>query len=161
MGNRFQQGPRLGDYFLGRPRTKTTFLDEIDEIIDVMAEDRAENVDAAEAVETNDTTAQDEPNVKTSYSDDEEAAWLRKGRRACYGYKIHVATDSRDGFLLGGNSFSPMGSRSYHGDGAIFAIQYSPGHRKATSPSESPDAHSRQPGHRRPWKRYCAQKQGN
>ncbi len=72
-------------------------------VIDVMAEDRAENVDAPEAVETDDTAAQDEPNVKISYSDDEEAAWLRKRRRAYYGYKIHAAVDSRDGFLLSGH----------------------------------------------------------
>ena len=231
MGNRFQQGPRFGDYFLGRRRTKTTFLDEIDQIIDwqpiqaflnrklkrkanavgnpaypalamfkvlllqrwynlsdpateqalldrlsfirftgfsieddvpdetticrfrngliklnildkvldmlnqqiegkgllvregavvdasvvesqrrprkiidVMAEDRAEDADAAELEETDETDVQGEPVVKVSYSDDGEAAWLRKGRRAYYGYKIHAAVDSRDGFLLGGHA---------------------------------------------------------
>lgn len=230
MGNRFQQGPRLGDYFLSRRRTKATFLDEIDQIIDwqpirtflnrklkrkanavgnpaypalamfkvlllqrwynlsdpateqalldrlsfvrftgfsieddvpdetticrfrngliklgildkvldmlngqiedkgllvregavvdasvvesqrrprkvidVMAEDRSEDEKEAEAGESDVAEAQDEPGVKVSYSDDEEAAWLRKGRRAYYGYKIHAVTDSRDGFLLGGH----------------------------------------------------------
>jgi len=34
-------------------------------------------------------------------SDDADAAWLRKGNRAYYGYKIHAATDNRDGFVLG------------------------------------------------------------
>lgn len=34
MGNRFQQGPRLRDYFLGRRRPKATFLDKIDQTID-------------------------------------------------------------------------------------------------------------------------------
>lgn len=43
------------------------------------------------------------PNVTTTYSDDADAAWLRKGRKAYYGYKMHVATDSRDGFVLGGH----------------------------------------------------------
>ena len=39
-----------------------------------------------------------------SYSDDAEAAWLRKGNRSYYGYKIHAATDTRDGFVLGGHA---------------------------------------------------------
>ncbi len=38
------------------------------------------------------------------YSDDADAAWLRKGNRAYYGYKIHAATDSQDGFVLGGHA---------------------------------------------------------
>jgi IS5 family transposase len=38
-----------------------------------------------------------------SYSNDVEAAWLRKGKRAFYGYKVHAATESRDGFILGGH----------------------------------------------------------
>ena len=46
--------------------------------------------------------AGDAPDVTISYSDDADAAWLRKGNRAYYGYKIHAATDSRDGFVLGG-----------------------------------------------------------
>ena len=67
-------------------------------VIDVITEDRAED----DAEEPGDACS-DEPSVKISYSDDEEAGWLHKGRRAFYGYKIHVATDSRDGFLLGGH----------------------------------------------------------
>ncbi|MFU2207765.1 IS5 family transposase [Solidesulfovibrio sp. C21] len=59
-------------------------------VIDILPEDREE--DDAEASE-----------VTVSYSDDADAAWLRKGNRAYYGYKIHAATDSRDGFLLGGH----------------------------------------------------------
>ncbi|QLA16740.1 transposase [Desulfolutivibrio sulfoxidireducens] len=43
----------------------------------------------------------EETNV--SYSDDVEAAWLRKGNRAYYGYKIHAATDSQDGDLPSGH----------------------------------------------------------
>jgi Transposase DDE domain. len=38
-----------------------------------------------------------------TYSDDAEAAWLRKGKRAFYGYKVHAATEARDGFILGGH----------------------------------------------------------
>ncbi|EKO40929.1 MAG: transposase, IS5 family, partial [Solidesulfovibrio magneticus str. Maddingley MBC34] len=42
--------------------------------------------------------------IAISYSDDAEAAWLRKGNRAYYSYTIHAATDSRDGFVLGGHA---------------------------------------------------------
>lgn len=72
-------------------------------VIDIVPEDRAESEQA-------DDEAQDEgapqecSSVKVSYSDDAQAAWLRKGRRAWYGYKIHAATDSRDGFVLGGHA---------------------------------------------------------
>jgi hypothetical protein len=59
-------------------------------VIDVLPEDREE--DDAEASD-----------VTVSYSDDADAAWLRKGNRAYYGYKIHAAMDSRDGFLFGGH----------------------------------------------------------
>jgi len=70
-------------------------------VIDVLPEDRAED-EAADTPEQENGESE-ESSVKVSYSDDEEAAWLRKGRRAYYGYKIHVATDSRDGFLLAGH----------------------------------------------------------
>ena len=61
-------------------------------VIDIMPEDREEDAD-------------DESSVKAviTYSDDAEAAWLRKGNRAFYGYKVHAATESRDGFILGGH----------------------------------------------------------
>ena len=60
-------------------------------VLEVLPQDRQEaNEDAAD--------------VTISYSDDAEAAWLRKGNRAYYGYKIHAATDSRDGFILGGHA---------------------------------------------------------
>jgi len=60
-------------------------------VLDVLPQDRQEdNEDGAD--------------VTISYSDDAEAAWLRKGNRAYYGYKIHAATDTRDGFVLGGHA---------------------------------------------------------
>lgn len=59
-------------------------------VIDIVPEDREED--------ENET-----PDVTISYSDDVDAAWLRKGNRAYYGYKVHAATDSREGFLLGGH----------------------------------------------------------
>jgi len=60
-------------------------------VLDVLPEDREEN-------------SGDAPDVTIRYSDDADAAWLRKGKRAYYGYKIHTATDSRDGFVLGGHT---------------------------------------------------------
>ena len=47
-------------------------------VLDVLPEDREED-------------AGDAPDVTISYSDDADAAWLRKGNRAYYGYKIHAA----------------------------------------------------------------------
>lgn len=60
-------------------------------VLDVLPEDRQENADST-------------PDVTVRYSDDDDAAWLRKGNRAFYGYKVHAATDSRDGFVLGGHA---------------------------------------------------------
>ena len=60
-------------------------------VLDVLPQDRQED-------------NEDETDVTISYSDDTEAAWLRKGNRAYYGYKIHAATDTRDGFVLGGHA---------------------------------------------------------
>ena len=61
-------------------------------VIDVMPEDRDEDADEQ------DTSME----YRVSYSDDTDATWLRKRNRAYYGYKLHAATDSRDGFLLCG-----------------------------------------------------------
>ena len=60
-------------------------------VFDVLPEDREEDADG-------------EPEVTVRYSEDPDAAWLRKGNRAYDGYKIHAATDSRDGFVLGGHA---------------------------------------------------------
>ena len=60
-------------------------------VLDVLPQDRQED-------------NEDGTDVTISYSDDAEAAWLRKGNRAYYGYKIHAATDTRDGFVLGGHA---------------------------------------------------------
>lgn len=37
------------------------------------------------------------------HSDDKEAAWLKKGNTNHYGYKIHMAADSKYGLVLGGH----------------------------------------------------------
>ena len=36
----------------------------------------------------------------TTYSHDTDAAWLRKGKKYHYGYKIHAIVDTKDGFVL-------------------------------------------------------------
>ena len=58
--------------------------------IEKVSEDRHEN------------DSQDVP-VKVSYSHDEDAAWTKKGKQYFYGYKMHIATDSKDGFILAGH----------------------------------------------------------
>ena len=59
-------------------------------VIDVMPEDRKEHESAVLS------------NHKLTYSDDVEAAWVRKGNQPHYGYKMHMATDHA-GFVLGGH----------------------------------------------------------
>jgi len=59
-------------------------------VIDVMPEDRKE--------EESDVPS----DCKLMYSDDMEAAWVRKGNQPHYGYKMHMFTD-RAGFVLGGH----------------------------------------------------------
>ena len=69
-------------------------------VLDVLPEDREENSD-------------DAPDVIINYSDDADAAWLRKGNRAYYGYNIHATTNSRDGFVLGGHATPANRSMGY------------------------------------------------
>jgi|SRR5208282_616685 len=38
-----------------------------------------------------------------TYSDDTEAKWLVKGKKAVYGFKVHMAVDDKNGFILGGH----------------------------------------------------------
>ena len=61
-------------------------------VIDVMPEDRKEE------------DAPDKPDHQVSYSDDVEAAWVMKGKKPHYGYKVHMATDAIGGFILGGHA---------------------------------------------------------
>lgn len=42
--------------------------------------------------------------METTYSDDHEARWTRKGKVYCYGYKGHIAVDSEHGFILAGHA---------------------------------------------------------
>ena len=60
-------------------------------VIDVMPEDRREE------------ESPEDSGHKVSYSDDAEAAWVRKGKQPHYGYKVHMATDAIEGFILGGH----------------------------------------------------------
>ena len=57
--------------------------------LEVVPEDRAES----------DTADQ----VTVSHSDDAEAAWLKKGKKTFYGYKVHMAADSTYGLVVGGH----------------------------------------------------------
>jgi transposase, IS5 family len=41
--------------------------------------------------------------ITVTYSDDTDAAWLVKGKKIVYGYKVHMAVDNRNGFILGGH----------------------------------------------------------
>ena len=53
------------------------------------------------------TGANDPPGsytVQTSYSDDTDARWTKKGKVYCYGYKGHIAVDIGQGFILGGHA---------------------------------------------------------
>ena len=56
-------------------------------VLDILPQDRQEDNERG-------------TDMTISYSDDAEAAWLRKGNRSYYGYKIHATTDTRDGFVL-------------------------------------------------------------
>jgi transposase, IS5 family len=59
-------------------------------VIEVMPEDRKEE-------------EQEEQHPSITYSDDTDATWIRKGKKAYYGYKAHIAVEGRDGFFLGGH----------------------------------------------------------
>ena len=80
--------------------------------IDVVPEDRKE-------------TENVKPAVSVSYSKDKNAAWTKKGQRYYYGYKIHVATDVRNGFVLSGHAtaanVSDTGELAAVADGAKLA----------------------------------------
>ncbi len=38
-----------------------------------------------------------------TYSDDPDANWIKKGKRAYYGYKGHISVDAKEGFISGGH----------------------------------------------------------
>jgi IS5 family transposase len=42
--------------------------------------------------------------VETTYSDDHDARWTKKGKVYCYGYKGHIAVDTEHGFILTGHA---------------------------------------------------------
>jgi len=45
----------------------------------------------------------DDKETEISYSDDADAKWLVKGKKAMYGFKVHMAVDDKNGFILGGH----------------------------------------------------------
>ena len=50
--------------------------------------------------EVDHTTAEQ---VMVTHSDDAEAAWLKKGKKTYYGYKVHMASDTEYGLVVGGH----------------------------------------------------------
>lgn len=64
-----------------RPRTE--------EVLDAMPKDREED----EQTYT----------VQKTHSHDTNAAWIKKGKKSYYGYKVHASVDSTDGFFLTGH----------------------------------------------------------
>lgn len=58
-------------------------------VIEAMPEDRKEE------------DAKDLPVI--AYSDDPDAAWIKKGKKAYYGYKAHISVAAKDGFILAGH----------------------------------------------------------
>lgn len=59
-------------------------------VIEVIAEDRKEGTEGISS-----------PVI--SYSDDSDVTWVKKGKKPYYGYKAHIAVDTKDGFILGGH----------------------------------------------------------
>ena len=57
-------------------------------VMEIMPEDRKE-----ETIET--------PAI--TYSDDSDAAWVKKGNKPYYGYKGHISVDAEEGFITGGH----------------------------------------------------------
>ncbi|MCX5815170.1 MAG: IS5 family transposase [Proteobacteria bacterium] len=58
-------------------------------VINIMPEDRKEEeTDMSSAI---------------TYSDDSDAAWIKKGNRPYYGYKGHISVDAEEGFITGGH----------------------------------------------------------
>jgi len=58
-------------------------------VVEIMPEDRKEE------------KAEVPPSV--TYSDDADAAWIKKGKKPYYGYKAHVSVDAKDGYVIGGH----------------------------------------------------------
>lgn len=54
--------------------------------------------------ESNEKVEDSNNNCQVSYSSDEEAKWLKKGKNYYYGYKAHISVDSEHGFILGGHA---------------------------------------------------------
>lgn len=46
---------------------------------------------------------EEQAEAQTACPGDTDARWLKKGKKSYFGYKMHVATDHEDGFILGGH----------------------------------------------------------
>lgn len=58
-------------------------------VVEIMPEDRKEEETDMSPIIT--------------YSDDTDAAWIKKGKRAYYGFKAHISVDAKEGYVLGGH----------------------------------------------------------
>jgi transposase, IS5 family len=58
-------------------------------VVEIMPEDRKEEETEISPIIT--------------YSDDADAAWIRKVNKAYYGYKAHISVDAKEGYILGGH----------------------------------------------------------
>ena len=68
---------------------------------------KSEEVIPDELDDESDDDDEDRPTgytVETSYSDDHDARWTKKGKAFCYGYKGHIAVDTEHGFILAGHA---------------------------------------------------------
>jgi IS5 family transposase len=63
---------------------------------------RPRKVIEVETGEEERTAMAEDSGVKVSYSADAEASWTVKGKQPPYGYKVRMATEVMDGFILGG-----------------------------------------------------------
>ncbi|MGL4824978.1 MAG: IS5 family transposase [Alphaproteobacteria bacterium] len=54
-------------------------------------------------VDRQEDETEQKPLATLTYSHDTDAAWLKKGKKFHYGYKLHAAAETRDGFVLGGH----------------------------------------------------------
>lgn len=107
-----------------RPR-KTIDIEEMPEDRKEKDTLQGEGVDETEETETKETDKE----YKVSYSDDKNSSWVKKGTKAVYGQKAHIAVDHIDGYIIGGhmtaanvsdmNQLSPLLDRLELKEGAL------------------------------------------
>lgn len=92
---------KLFEQILGQLARKGTFKAGISVDATVVASSRRPRTTLEVIPE--DRGESDEPEVAISHSDDTDAAWLKKGNKSHYGYKVHMASDAETGLIMGGH----------------------------------------------------------